>query len=55
VDLDFNPDKILSECKHVVASSDSLILDQCQSWFNLAGQIVASRTPNINLVSFRGE
>jgi hypothetical protein len=53
VDLDFNPDNVLSCCDQIVASSDSLVLDQCSCWFNLAGQIIAKSIPTASLVDFQ--
>jgi len=35
ITLDNNPDKVLAECKEVVVSSDSWILDETERWFNL--------------------
>ena len=35
-----NPDPELIESPHVVASSDSVVLDQCASWVNLARDII---------------
>ncbi|GGG23545.1 hypothetical protein GCM10011344_25370 [Dokdonia pacifica] len=38
--LEYNPDKILAESTHIVASSDAWILDRAQRWFNLSGAII---------------
>lgn len=38
--LDYNPDKVLAQSDHVVASSDAWILDRAQRWFNLSGTII---------------
>ena len=38
--LEYNPDKVLAESTHIVASSDAWILDRAQRWFNLSGAII---------------
>ena len=40
-----NPDALLAEAREIVATADSVILDRCESWFNLAGAIVAGVVP----------
>jgi hypothetical protein len=41
-----NPDAILSEAADPVVSADSVILDRCGPWVNLARRIVSSRIPS---------
>ncbi len=41
VELVPNPDAVLSDTDQVVVSADSVILDRCQSWFNLAREVVS--------------
>jgi len=43
VELDFNPDRVLSECSEVVATSDGIVLERCCHWVNLAGRIIAEK------------
>ncbi len=50
VELDYNPDKVLSQTEHVVASADSVILDRCQRWLNLARLVIGLRIPDARLV-----
>lgn len=50
VELVPNPDAILSQTDHVVASADSYILDRCQAWFNLAYWIIAHQIPGADVV-----
>lgn len=38
-----DPDPVLAESEHVVASADSQILNKAKSWFNLARLVVDSR------------
>lgn len=46
VDLDFNPDRVLSECQLPIATSDGVVLDRCQHWVNLSQIIIRARIPN---------
>jgi hypothetical protein len=50
VELVFSPDKVLSETPHIAASSDSVILDRCSHWMNLARWIVDSKMPEAHIV-----
>jgi hypothetical protein len=40
VNLVFNPDKVLSESEHVIATSDGVVLDRCRHWVNLTRRII---------------
>jgi hypothetical protein len=50
VELVVNPDRVLSVTDQVVSSSDHVILDRCQRWFNLARQIIAGQVPAAHMV-----
>lgn len=50
VELVVNPDRDLSVTSEVVSSSDHVILDRCQSWFNLARQVIADQAPAAHVV-----
>lgn len=50
VDLVFNPDKVLWESEHVIATSDGVVLDRCHQWVNLTRQVLADRVPQARLV-----
>lgn len=50
VELVFNPDKMLWESGHVIATSDGVVLDRCRQWVNLAREIIAARLPRTWLV-----
>jgi hypothetical protein len=52
VELAFSPDHELSHTENPVATSDGIILDRCQSWVNLAREIITRRVPNPNLIDF---
>ena len=57
IELVDDPDRILIESGEIVASADSLVLDNCDKWFNLARHVVQARVPDawvINL-SARGD
>ena len=55
VELAPNPDRLLSETDRIVATSDSVILDRCQRWFNLARQAIARRVPHARLVDLSSD
>ena len=46
VELDFNPDGVLSRSPHVIATADGVVLDRCRQWVNLTRRIIAERVPN---------
>jgi hypothetical protein len=50
VDLEFNPDRVLTGCGEIVASADSVVIDRCGPWFNLARDVVAGAVPGANVV-----
>jgi hypothetical protein len=50
VELVFNPDKVLWESEHVIATSDGVVLDRCRQWVNLTRQIISERIPQTRLV-----
>jgi len=45
VELVLSPDAELKKTDLVVASSDSVILDACKSWVNLAAEIITQKLP----------
>jgi hypothetical protein len=49
VDVIPNPDAVLSQANQIVASADSVILDRCQRWFNLAAAVLA-RVPDADVM-----
>jgi hypothetical protein len=53
--LENDVDPVLSESSNVVASADSVILDGCQHWCNLAREVIDRRIPNVNLVTLTGQ
>jgi hypothetical protein len=51
VRLTFSPDAELIRTDRVVASADSVILDACPRWTNLAAEIVVCRLPSAQIVT----
>lgn len=52
VDLVPNPDPVLKGALHVVATADSVILDHCHRWFNLARETIVRRIPQTKILDF---
>ena len=50
VEMVTNPDKVLSATEQIVSSSDHVILDRCQKWFNLARQVIANQVPQARVL-----
>jgi hypothetical protein len=44
IELSLNPDKELAASNDVVATSDSIILDDCKQWVNLCSAIINGKT-----------
>jgi len=55
VDLADNPDKLLSEIDAVVVTADSVILDRCGRWFNLARAVVDEHVSRAVVVDLSAE
>ena len=55
VQLKQNPDKMLAESDQIIATSDSVVLDACKSWFNLSRIVIESMSfaQDINLLDLR--
>jgi hypothetical protein len=52
-ELAADPDRVLAEADGVVASSDSVVLDRCRRWVNLAGELVRASVPDAWVVDLR--
>ena len=50
VELVADPDALLAECDQIVATADSVILDRCRRWFNLAREAVARHVPEARVI-----
>jgi len=55
VELAADVDAILAASPHLVATADSMILDRCAGWFNLAAAVVARRLPDVPTVPMHGD
>lgn len=53
IELVDSPDQCLSDYADPVVSTDSVILDRCRSWINLAGEIIERRIPEAWRVDLR--
>jgi len=49
--LTISPDAELSMIETIVVSTDSVILDACESWTNLAAEIVTHRLPSATIIA----
>ncbi len=54
VELVSDPDPLLCDCEQAVATADSLILDNCRVWRNLAREVVENRVDDAFLVDLGG-
>jgi len=54
VELLLSPDSELKKTDAVVASSDSVVLDGCGSWINLAMEIIKSKLPSAKVIDLSG-
>lgn len=50
VQLVADPDPLLIQSDHVVATADSMILDHCRRWFNLAREVIDRHVPDAWIV-----
>ena len=50
-----NPDQVLGDYDGIVATSDSVVLDRCRRWMNLAAEIIDERIPGAFKIDLRGD
>jgi hypothetical protein len=50
IDLVTSPDAVLIKGEKIVASSDSVVLDKCGKWVDLAGEIIKKRIPAAKII-----
>ncbi len=55
IELVTNPDARLIKSENIVASSDSVILDGCKRWVNLAAEIIKSSISDVKTVDLRAK
>jgi hypothetical protein len=51
IKLSLNPDAELIKADTIVATSDSIILDKCKNWINLAAEIITRKIPAANIIN----
>jgi hypothetical protein len=54
-ELVYSPDRLLRESPEIIASSDSVILDHCDRWFNATREIIAAAVPAARLIELTTE
>jgi hypothetical protein len=54
IELVPNPDRVLIESRALVATADSVILDGCAQWVNVAGDVVQRRIPAAHVLNLSG-
>jgi hypothetical protein len=52
-ELPDDPDRLLLQSENTVVSADSVIIDGCASWFNLAASVIRSRVPQAWIIDLR--
>ncbi|MDO8630331.1 MAG: DUF434 domain-containing protein [Phycisphaerales bacterium] len=50
-----DPDQVLCNYDGIVATSDSVVLDRCRRWMNLAVEIIDARIPEAFKIDLRGD
>jgi hypothetical protein len=55
VEIVMNPDPVLAASPDIVASADSIVLDRCARWVNLARHIVERELPEAWIVDLVGQ
>ncbi|MBI4624391.1 MAG: DUF434 domain-containing protein [Verrucomicrobia bacterium] len=50
VELVDDPDHVLGASGEIVATADSVVLDRCQRWFNLAREVIDTEVPHARIV-----
>jgi hypothetical protein len=50
IELVTSPDAVLIKGEKIVASSDSVVLDKCGKWVDLAGEIIKNRIPAAKII-----
>jgi hypothetical protein len=53
--LSISPDAELKKTNLIVASSDSVVLDECKTWVNLAADIITHKLPSATVIDLASE
>lgn len=54
IELHMSPDAELKKTDLIVASSDSVVLDDCKRWANLATEIIKSKLSSVRVIDLSG-
>ncbi len=52
IQLSLNPDAVLKTSEAIVVTSDSVILDHCPQWCNLAMDVVRAKVPSAWIIDW---
>ncbi|MBV9467889.1 MAG: DUF434 domain-containing protein [Abitibacteriaceae bacterium] len=52
VEIVMNPDPVLAHAQQIIATADSVILDSCHAWFNLASEVVTRSIVEAQVIDF---
>lgn len=55
IELVQNPDDVLAATAEIIVTADSVVLDQCQQWFNLTREVVDRHIPLAHVVPLAGD
>ena len=55
IELLFSPDAELKKTDLIVATSDSVVLDNCKRWANLATEIIKSKLASVRVIDLSGQ
>ena len=55
VELVMNPDAPLAQTSEIVATADSVILDRCRAWYNLARAIIDRQVPQAWIIDLSNQ
>ncbi len=50
VEVVVSPDKVLAAAEGIVATADSVILDLCGAWLNLAREVITCKVPDARII-----
>lgn len=54
IELLLSPDAVLIKGDSIVASSDSVVLDGCKRWVNLAAELITQKLPSATVINLSG-
>jgi hypothetical protein len=55
IELSLNPDKALLATEDIIATSDSIILDDCKQWLNLSAEIISAKIRDTWLINLSNQ